>query len=85
MSADAGSFTARNTSVQSQDRLSQMLTALGQDMERFAAWTRGTPDAAAATPAQWLERLEASYPMEEMRSAHYDTVVVEKAAAVEFF
>lgn len=71
--------------LQSQDRLSQMLTALGQDMERFAAWARGTPDAAAATPAQWLERLEASYPMEEMRSAHYDTVVVEKAAAVEFF
>jgi methyl-accepting chemotaxis protein len=71
--------------LQSQDRLSQMLTALGQDMERFVAWARGTPDAAAATPAQWLERLEASYPMEEMRSAHYGTVVVEKAAAVEFF
>ena len=71
--------------LQSQDRLSQMLTALGQDMERFAAWARGTPDAAADTAAQWLERLEASYPMEEMRSAHYDTVVVEKAAAVEFF
>jgi len=71
--------------LQSQDRLSQMLTALGQDMERFAAWARGTPDAAADTAAQWLERLEASYPMEEMRSAHYDTVVVEKSAAVEFF
>ncbi len=71
--------------LQSQDRLSQMLSALGQDMERLAAWARGTPDEAAATPAQWLERLEASYPMEEMRSAHYDTVVVEKAAAVEFF
>jgi methyl-accepting chemotaxis protein len=71
--------------LQSQDRLSQMLGALGQDMERLAAWARGTPDEAAATPAQWLERLEASYPMEEMRSAHYDTVVVEKAAAVEFF
>lgn len=71
--------------LQSQDRLSQMLGAVGQDMERLAAWARGTPDAAAASPAQWLERLEASYPMEEMRSAHYDTVVVEKAAAVEFF
>ena len=71
--------------LQSQDRLSQMLSALGQDMERLAAWARGMPDEAAATPAQWLERLEASYPMEEMRSAHYDTVVVEKAAAVEFF
>lgn len=71
--------------LQSQDRLSQMLNAVSQDMERLAAWARGTPDEAAAAPAQWLERLEASYPMEEMRSAHYDTVVVEKAAAVEFF
>lgn len=71
--------------LQSQDRLSQMLTALGQDMERFSAWAHGKPDEAAATPGQWLERLEASYPMEEMRSAHYDTKVVEKAAAVEFF
>jgi methyl-accepting chemotaxis protein len=71
--------------LQSQDRLSQMLTAVGQDMERFSAWAHGKPDEAAATPGQWLERLEASYPMEEMRSAHYDTKVVEKAAAVEFF
>ncbi|HET7865229.1 MAG TPA: methyl-accepting chemotaxis protein [Burkholderiaceae bacterium] len=71
--------------LQSQDRLSQMLNAVSQDMERLAAWARGTPDEASASPAQWLERLEASYPMEEMRSAHYDTVVVEKAAAVEFF
>ena len=71
--------------LQSQDRLSQMLTALGQDMERFSAWAHGKPDEAAATPGQWLERLEASYPMEEMRSAHYDTKVVEKTASVEFF
>ena len=40
---------------------------------------------AAAAPALWLERLEASYTMEDMRSSHHDTVKIDRAAGVEFF
>lgn len=72
-------------SLQSQDRLSQMLTAVTADMERYTGWLSGAEDAAAASPAQWLERLEASYTMEELRSSHHNTVAVEKSAGVEFF
>jgi len=71
--------------LQSQDRLSQMLTAVTDDMGRYSTWLSGTEDPAAASPAQWLERLEASYTMEELRSSHHNTVAVEKTAGVEFF
>jgi methyl-accepting chemotaxis protein len=72
-------------SLQSQDRLTQMLNAVTEDMERFNAWQRGEPDAAASSPALWLERMESSYTMEELRSSHHNTTVVERTAAVEFF
>lgn len=71
--------------LQFQDRLSQMLVSATEDMGRYSRWLAGEADPAAQTPAQWLERLEASYTMEEMRSSHHDTVQVERAAGVEFF
>jgi len=71
--------------LQGQDRLSQMLEAVSSDMDRFTAWLEGAPDPAGATPARWLERLEASYTMEEQRSSHHDTKVIEREAGVEFF
>jgi methyl-accepting chemotaxis protein len=71
--------------LQSQDRLSQMLSAVTDDMGRFDAWVAGQPDLAAASGQEWLERLEASYTMEEMRSSHHGTAVVERQAEVEFF
>ena len=72
-------------SLQSQDRLTQMLNAVTEDMARFAAWQQGEPDPAANSPALWLERMESSYTMEELRSSHHNTVAVERTAAVEFF
>lgn len=72
-------------SLQSQDRLTQMLNSVTDDMGRYSAWQQGEPDAAAASPTLWLERLESSYTMEEMRSSHHNTVTVERTAAVEFF
>ncbi len=72
-------------SLQSQDRLTQMLNAVTEDMERFNAWQKGEPDGAASSPALWLERMESSYTMEELRSSHHNTTVVERTAAVEFF
>jgi methyl-accepting chemotaxis protein len=71
--------------LQSQDRLSQMMASVSDDMVRLSAWMSGSQDEAAVSAAKWLDRLEASYTMEEMRSSHYDTVAVDKTAAVEFF
>jgi methyl-accepting chemotaxis protein len=71
--------------LQSQDRLSQMLSAVSDDMGRFDSWVSGHEDPAAASAQDWLERLDASYTMEEMRSAHHGTVVIDRQAEVEFF
>jgi methyl-accepting chemotaxis protein len=54
-------------------------------MARYTRWLAGEQDPAADVPLLWLERLEASYTMEEMRSSHHGTVAVDKAPAVEFF
>lgn len=71
--------------LQSQDRLSQMLTAVTDDMGRFNQLSAGESDATAGTAREWLDRLEATYTMEELRSAHHDTVVIDRQTAVEFF
>lgn len=71
--------------LQSQDRLSQMLTSVTDDMGRLDLWMSGTPDPAAASAREWLARLETSYTMEELRSSHHGTAVVERQATVEFF
>jgi methyl-accepting chemotaxis protein len=62
-----------------------MLNSVTEDMARYTAWQQGEPDETAASPTAWLERLESSYTMEEMRSSHHNTVAVERTAAVEFF
>lgn len=72
-------------SLQSQDRFSQMLQSVTEDMQRLHAWLEGQQDEAAASAHQWLERLEATYTMEEMRTSHHGTVQVEKTSEVEFF
>jgi methyl-accepting chemotaxis protein len=71
--------------LQSQDRLNQMLISVEEDMDRLSQWFKGVDDPAAVSPAQWLERLENSYTMEEMRTAHHGTVSVDRQASVEFF
>ncbi|MFO1217842.1 MAG: methyl-accepting chemotaxis protein [Burkholderiaceae bacterium] len=71
--------------LQAQDRLSQMLSSVTQDMQRMTHWLHGAGDPAAASAASWLERLESSYTMEEMRSTHHGTVAIDKQAEVEFF
>ena len=71
--------------LQSQDRLSQMLQSVTEDMTRYSAWLHGAEDPAATQPGDWLARLEATYTMEEMRSSHHGSVVVEQNAGVEFF
>lgn len=70
---------------QFQDRLSQMLDAIGQDMQRFAQWVAEHEDASPADAARWLEDLERSYTMEEQRNHHHGTVEIQRSAGVDFF
>jgi methyl-accepting chemotaxis protein len=72
-------------SLQSQDRLAQMLTAVTDDMTRMGRWLDGSDDPLAQSPPRWLDRLEQSYTMESQRSSHHGTVAIDKQAAVEFF
>jgi methyl-accepting chemotaxis protein len=71
--------------LQAQDRLSQMLGSVRDDMSRLTQWMSGQDDPAAQNAALWLARLEESYTMEEQRTSHHNTVVIDRQAAVEFF
>lgn len=71
--------------LQAQDRLSQMLVSVTDDMNRLQHWLEGGADEAAGSAQQWLERLEATYTMEDMRASHHATVQVAQATEVEFF
>lgn len=71
--------------LQSHDRVSQMLTAVTDDMHRLVSWWAGAPDDAAADSVQWLARLEASYPMADMTARHHNQAVVDKPSGVQFF
>lgn len=72
-------------SLQSHDRFTQMLGSISEDIERLTRWIGGEQDPQADNPARWLERLEQSYTMEEMRSAHHGVTSVDRQAGVEFF
>lgn len=70
---------------QFQDRLTQMLDAIGRDMERFAVWVDEHESASQADAARWLEELERTYTMEEQRSHHHGTVDIQRSTGVDFF
>ena len=61
------------------DRVSQMLSIVANDMNQFVQWTAQNPQAGPNDAHAWLERLEASYTMEEQRSEHHGNVHVTQA------
>ncbi len=71
--------------LQGQDRLSQMVGCVIDDMTRLVECLSGRDDPAAKDARHWLERLESSYTMEEQRNTHHETVTVDRQPAVEFF
>ena len=71
--------------LQAQDRLSQMLNSVTDDIGRMDAYLGGGEDEAAHSAVTWLERLDASYTMEEMRSSLHHTTNVDTGTSVEFF
>lgn len=71
--------------MQSQDRLSQMIGSVTDDMGRLVAHLHGARDPLAASPPEWLARLEASYTMDDQRSSHHGTTAIDQSSSVEFF
>ncbi|MFM2341734.1 MAG: hypothetical protein RLZZ592_1387 [Pseudomonadota bacterium] len=71
--------------LQAHDRFTQMLGSVSEDIDRLSRWIGGENDPDADSPARWLERLEQSYTMEEMRSSHHGVTTVDRQAGVEFF
>ncbi len=67
------------------DRVSQMLAIIGNDMNNFVDWVARNPNATIDDASEWLQRLEASYTMEEQRSEHHGNVHVDRGSEVEFF
>jgi methyl-accepting chemotaxis protein len=72
-------------SFQSQDRLSQMLSCVIDDISRLTDWVRDGNDLSAAQAGEWLARLDASYTMEEQRSEHHGNTTIQRETTVEFF
>ncbi len=70
---------------QSQDRLSQILGCVMEDMNRLTEWLQQGGDLSASQAGEWLARLDASYTMEEQRSEHHGNTSIKREAAVEFF
>ena len=70
---------------QSQDRLTQMLNCVTDDMGRMGDWLAQEGDLGSAQADAWLERLDASYTMEEQRSGHHGNTAIQRETAIEFF
>jgi methyl-accepting chemotaxis protein len=69
--------------LQGHDRINQMLHSVIGDFDRMRETLESESE--APSPVEWLERLEASYTMEEMRTSHHGTRAVDVRAGVEFF
>ena len=71
--------------LQHQDRFSQMLSSITQDMERFQTWLHSGEESTPAHAADWLEQLERSFTTEEQRTQHHGTTAVHTSGGVDFF
>lgn len=70
---------------QTQDRLSQMLNCVTDDINRLTDWLQQGGDLSASQAGEWLARLDASYTMEEQRSEHHGNTSIQRETAIEFF
>lgn len=73
------------TQFQFGDRVEQMLQIICADMERMIDWSREPTAMTAQDVERWLKRLEDNYTMDEQRSQHHNTEMVDRSGRVEFF
>jgi methyl-accepting chemotaxis protein len=67
------------------DRVSQMLSIVGNDMNNFVDWLIRNPGATLDDATEWLRRLENSYTMDEQRNHHHAVAHVDRGRSVEYF
>ena len=70
---------------QMQDRLSQILTCVMEDMARMGAHLQQGGDLSMTKAGEWLAQLDASYTMEEQRSQHHGNTTIQRETGIEFF
>jgi methyl-accepting chemotaxis protein len=67
------------------DRLSQMLSIVGNDMQQLRPLGGPPPARHAERRRRVAGTLEASYTMEEQRAQHHGNVHVDRGSEIEFF
>lgn len=72
-------------SLQSHDRLSQILNAVTDDIQKLVLCVNGDSDEGLQSPEDWLQRLEASYTMEEMNATHHEREPGKQSSGVQYF
>ena len=70
---------------QMQDRLSQILTCVMEDMARMGEHLQQGGDLSMTKAGEWLAQLDASYTMEEQRSQHHGNTTIQRETGIEFF
>ena len=73
------------TRFQFGDRVEQMLQIVGKDMQKLVDWSKLSRQPTRQDIKQWLVELEAAYTMDEQRSQHHDTTMVDHSGRVDFF
>lgn len=73
------------TAFQFGDRVEQMLQIISQDMRRLSTYASQGEQPNKQDIARWLQELESNYTMDEQRSQHHETELVDRSGRVEFF
>ncbi len=73
------------TAFQFGDRVEQMLQIISQDMQRMSTYARQGEQPNRQDIARWIQELETRYTMDEQRSQHHETELVDRGGRVEFF
>lgn len=73
------------TEFQFGDRVEQMLQILNRDINRLCEYSASNPHPTAQDIQHWLAELSESYTMDEQRSQHHNTELIDRGSRVEFF
>lgn len=73
------------TEFQFGDRVEQMLQILNRDIDRLCDYSAKREQPSANDIKSWLNKLAESYTMDEQRSQHHNTELVDRSSRVEFF
>lgn len=73
------------TEFQFGDRVEQLLQILNRDIDRLYEFSAKGIEPEPQDIRRWLDELAASYTMDEQRSQHHNTELIDRGSRVEFF